>query len=155
MVRSWVFLPHAALTDFGCAISHENHTLRRMVGSVFWMAPEVLRKDPYGTSADIWSVGVTLYELLAGRVPDGKQRLRAMLRQCLVGIVPPTSSSPAAQRALNDCLAIDVRKRATAPDLLRCSFITATADRTKLKIALTDYLRFKALSDAMGVDSNL
>ncbi|XP_077527922.1 uncharacterized protein LOC144139460 [Haemaphysalis longicornis] len=38
-------------------------------GTVAYMAPEVLKKRPYGRSMDWWSVGVTFYKLMTGRVP--------------------------------------------------------------------------------------
>ena len=38
-----------------------------------YMAPEIYRKERYGTAADIWSLGIVLYELLFGSVPWGKK----------------------------------------------------------------------------------
>jgi serine/threonine protein kinase len=39
------------------------------VGTPYWMAPEVIGDQPYGTRADVWSAGVVLRELLQRRPP--------------------------------------------------------------------------------------
>lgn len=40
-----------------------------MVGSPIYMAPEILKGEPYTLSADIWSLGVCFFEMLFGRCP--------------------------------------------------------------------------------------
>ncbi|KAH8059458.1 serine/threonine kinase [Aureococcus anophagefferens] len=38
-------------------------------GSVHYLSPEVVRREPYGTPVDVWGLGVALYALLTGRLP--------------------------------------------------------------------------------------
>jgi mitogen-activated protein kinase kinase kinase len=61
------------LADFGASKAYRDATItdgmRSLRGSVFWMAPEVIRGTGYGRKADIWSLGCTVIEMLTGRHP--------------------------------------------------------------------------------------
>jgi serine/threonine protein kinase/tetratricopeptide (TPR) repeat protein len=60
------------LTDFGVAMMRDQERItdtRGIVGTWAYIAPEVINSNPYDARADIWSFGVMLYELLAGRRP--------------------------------------------------------------------------------------
>lgn len=61
---------HAHLSDFNvAAVFNEKKPLRYSpAGTLAYMAPEVLGNTGYDMSADWWSLGVTAYELLFGRV---------------------------------------------------------------------------------------
>lgn len=59
------------ITDFGLATirKSENALMNTDCGTVEYMAPEVITKDPYTNSVDMWSTGVITYVLLSGKMP--------------------------------------------------------------------------------------
>jgi serine/threonine-protein kinase len=60
------------LMDFGIAKGEDDHALTRagmLVGSPSYMAPEVLAGEEAGPASDVWALGISLYELLAGEKP--------------------------------------------------------------------------------------
>jgi serine/threonine protein kinase len=62
------------LGDFGIskALQSESDLLLTKVGTPYFMPPEVIQDKPYDAKADVWSLGVILYELITLKKPfDG------------------------------------------------------------------------------------
>ena len=80
------------MCDFGLSHTMEDAaaTKATSLGSPQWTAPEVLRAAPYGATADTFSYGILLFEVMA-------RRLRALL--CAVHAWP----TRAAERAATGC----------------------------------------------------
>ena len=73
------------ISDFGTAqISQSTHTqIDGFVGSPAYMAPEQINEEPPSVQSDIYSLGVTMYELLSGRLPFQATNAVAMINKIL------------------------------------------------------------------------
>ena len=120
------------ISDFGISKKTDdiygNDVTNSMQGSVFWMAPEVIRSQGQGYSAkvDIWSLGCVVLEMFAGRRPWSKEEtIGAIYKLGSLNQAPPIPDEvsaairPEAVAFMWDCFEVDPTVRPTAETLLR------------------------------------
>ncbi|MBI3269534.1 MAG: tetratricopeptide repeat protein [Planctomycetes bacterium] len=95
----------AKLLDLGLAAEARTSTGNPLRGTLAYMAPEIARGDPVDRRADLYSLGVTLYQALTERLPFAGGTGAEMLLHHLESVVPPPSSvNPAVPPALDGVL---------------------------------------------------
>ncbi len=79
----------AKLCDFGVS-AHLDYQQRRtsIQGTPYYMAPELIKGDPYDYMADIWSLGITFIELATGNPPHLNKRGQDILN-AIISSKPP------------------------------------------------------------------
>lgn len=142
------------LCDFGVAASYVQGSARgkrsTFVGTPYWMAPEViLEGKTYDYKADIWSLGITVYEMMTGNPPYSNQnQLQAI--SLISKNKPPrlpdsTSYSPLVQEFVAACLDEEPNDRLPAEELARTRWMKVHA-RTPVSLLgelLTLYNQWK------------
>ncbi|OWA54689.1 Serine/threonine-protein kinase PAK 7 [Hypsibius exemplaris] len=117
------------LSDFGFCAQVNNETPKRksLVGTPYWMAPEVISRLPYGTEVDIWSLGVMLIEMVDGEPPFFNEPPLQAMRH-IRDFPPPRFRHPhqvsdRLHQFLDRMLVREPHERATAQELLQHPFL--------------------------------
>ena len=97
------------VTDFGIAKAVSSHTVTSSaMGSVHYVSPEQARGGFCDAKSDIYSVGITMYEMATGKVPfDGDSTVAVAMKHLQETMTPPSeivpSVSPALEKIILKC----------------------------------------------------
>ncbi|KAG7390794.1 hypothetical protein PHYPSEUDO_006616 [Phytophthora pseudosyringae] len=127
----------AKLADFGVSaqLTATVGKRRTVIGTPFWMAPEVIQEAQYDCKADLWSLGITALELAEGEPPLAHMHpMRAIFlipNRAPPELREPNKYSTEFRDFLAVCLKKDPQERASAEELLRHPFIARNVDRLR------------------------
>ncbi|KAG2438878.1 hypothetical protein HYH02_010676 [Chlamydomonas schloesseri] len=112
---------HVRLTDFGLAkgnMGGEENRTNSFIGTMEYMAPEIIEAKGHGKAVDWWSTGILMYEMLCGVPPFRAKSRQALQQQIATGKVKyPKFLSTDSQSLLKGLLTRDPAKRLGAgPD---------------------------------------
>jgi len=123
------------LVDFGLAkMIGPNETATEPFGTLGYVAPEVLRKQPYSFSCDVWSLGCVLYAMLSGSLPydseHQKETIRMTLEVPLEFDLPCWNTiSDSAKDLITKLLTKDQNKRITLDEALNHKWFSSAAKK--------------------------
>jgi len=109
------------LIDMGFCADFSAGPRTKMLGSNYWISPEMIQNKPHSCPVDIWSLAICLFELFLGEPPYAPNSLKCMFMAATVGLKSkiPEIATTRAKNFLEQCLQIDPSQRATAADLLQ------------------------------------
>lgn len=138
------------LADFGfcCKLKDEKEKRISVLGTPYWMSPEVIKGEPYSFATDIWSLGIVAIELCEQEPPHmDKQPVRALL-YIAKSNSPTLKNSEKYSNEFKDflqcCLEVDQNKRSTAAELLRHPFLKKS-EETKAEFLVKYMKKFKLI----------
>eukprot|EP00301_Raphidiophrys_heterophryoidea_P004433 c11925_g3_i1.p1 GENE.c11925_g3_i1~~c11925_g3_i1.p1 ORF type:complete len:738 (-),score=189.42 c11925_g3_i1:187-2400(-) len=137
---------HVKLADFGVSaqLKHEMEKRKTVIGTPFWMAPEIIQEIAYDVRADIWSLGITCIEMAEGHPPY--HRINPMRAIFMIPARPPPQLSESSKWSadLKDfiakCLIKNPDDRPSAHTLLQHPFITSPSNTTTLQKLIKKFI---------------
>jgi NIMA (never in mitosis gene a)-related kinase len=110
------------LGDFGIAKCLKNtlEKAKTVVGTPYYLSPEIIQNQPYSFKSDVWSLGVLLYEMCCLKMPfDGTNIANLSLRIIKGQYNPvPPSFSKELRGLIFNILNVDENKRPTIDEIL-------------------------------------
>ncbi|XP_046330578.2 dual specificity mitogen-activated protein kinase kinase 5-like [Haliotis rufescens] len=130
------------LCDFGVSTQLVKSIATTFVGTNVYMAPERLQGSHYGIPAEVWSLGITLFELATRKIPFqsfNPDMKPFELMQCIIEETPLMLSqeffSPEFVGYVASCMLRDPARRLTPSELANHQFVQRHADSNTVMIA--------------------
>jgi len=136
------------VTDFGLSKDFGNASLRTSCGTPDYVAPEVLKGQPYDNMVDIWSIGVITYILLCGFPPfygNNDQQIFEKILKADYDFPSPDwdTISAEAKEFISAILVLDYNKRPNAKEALAAPWLRDKASSESLQ-------RMESFKQSMG-----
>ncbi|XP_023804560.1 serine/threonine-protein kinase PAK 1-like [Cyanistes caeruleus] len=126
------------LADFGLSaqLTPEQNQRCSVTGTPWWMAPEVVKRQPYGPKVDVWSFGIVAIEMAEQKTPYDSFTARSAKFHIATEGSPqlrqPEQFSPLLRDFLSCCLQKGEAQRWSAKELLQHQFITSAMPGSSL-----------------------
>ncbi|KAL4471796.1 hypothetical protein ABPG72_008814 [Tetrahymena utriculariae] len=115
------------LGDFGIArvLSKTVEKAKTMVGTPYYLSPEIIESKPYSFKTDIWSLGVILYELCALKPPFNADSLHFLALKIVKGQYSPIPNhfSKEMKNLISNLLQVDAIRRPSINDIMKMPII--------------------------------
>jgi len=123
------------LIDFGLCSDISQGEVVHMVGSPFWMPPEMILRRPHGLLVDMWSFGICVMEMANGHPPNRKSSIQAMFVAATVGYAEPlegTHWSTEFRDFITKCVQLLPEARMDVATLQKHPFLKKSFEKTEM-----------------------
>lgn len=128
------------LGDFGIArvLDATKDYAKTMVGTPYYLSPEIIEDKPYNFKSDVWSCGVVLYEMTTLKHPFDADSLVILASKILKDQIPDVDAmySRDLQNVIRSMLQKDARGRPSMGDVLTNGFLQAAMHESNIKFEL-------------------
>ncbi|XP_059537145.1 serine/threonine-protein kinase MARK2-like [Myotis daubentonii] len=123
------------LADFGFAKETKGQNLSTFCGTIYYMAPEIFKHQDYdGCKADIWSLGVTLYKTVTGKLPFKGANIVRQREKILAGkFEVPHFLSRKGQSFLKRLITVDPNQRPTMEEVMEDPWLNMGQEEEPLR----------------------
>jgi serine/threonine protein kinase len=137
------------LGDFGIAKGFKNtmDKAKTMVGTPYYLSPEILENKPYDAKSDIWSLGVLLYEMMTFKMPFNANSLPMLSVKIMRGnyTPPPSVYTKDLREIVSKCLNVNPSRRPSIQEILKMPII-----QNRIKNFLTEIQYNKEFSKTIA-----
>ena len=130
---------NAKIGDLGVAkvMTHAVDFAKTLVGTPYYLSPELCENKPYNHKSDVWSLGCVVYEMMTGSHPFNAQNQGALFVKILKGKYPPVrdaSFSADLKELMDRCLTVNQTRRPDTAGILRSRAARAKANALGLQL---------------------
>lgn len=123
--------------DFGISkdLGSSLKLAKTVTGTLFYLAPEIINEGEYDTKADMWSLGVTFYQLITGKLPyEGSSLPNTLLKISTKQFKPIENTLNFSQDFIDLILSLlekDPKSRPSAKEILDSAFVQCFLHKEK------------------------
>ena len=134
------------LADLGITaeLTSSRRLRKTVIGTPYWMAPELISEVGYDVPVDVWSLGIVILEMTNGKVPhDNINPMRAIFKivsSPAPGLMKPEQWSDDLKDFLSLCLVKEPESRGTVKDLLEHPWLVEELEHITFLLGATDGL---------------
>ncbi|GHP03432.1 hypothetical protein PPROV_000218700 [Pycnococcus provasolii] len=143
------------LGDFGIArvLRFPSEMARTVIGTPYYMSPEIMESRPYEFKSDLWALGCVLYEMASLKHAFDAQDMNGLVVKILRGKALPTPNHYSAElkALITKLLLKNPKNRAQIDDILQCSALEASINKHR---ALCDEARRQRLAAQAAANAN-
>lgn len=146
------------LIDFGLSKTYteKNPMFTTVCGSLAYISPEVLLKQPYTVQSDVWSAGIMLYAMTVGGLPFYDTNTVTLINKITSQepVFPP-KLSPEVTSLLRSLLAKDPKNRITIEDIFQNEWVQKSRDFSIINSLLKERQTYMIMSKTEDRENNV